>query len=377
MTDSLSVVLEEPLVRVVGHNVSLGALLITALWLAGTWACAYAVKRWVLPRIFKYTPLDEKQSGIVARGVYYLIVLLGLIGLLVFVGVDVSAIWSFSLFSLGEAQLTIGTIVRAVIGFVIAVAVARVLRVNVALRMLEQTPLERGLRFAIARIVYYVALAIGVLIVLDTIGVDLTSLSLFGGLLGVGIGFGLQNIASNFISGIILLLERPVRVGDVVTVGDTQGVIQSISIRVTRILTYDNVMIYVPNARFIDDAVINWSSEDVKVRIRINVGVAYGSDVELVRGLLFRAAHESTVVLTKPEPTVWFTDFGNSSLDFALLVWVPSPDHRMGVASDLRFAINRLFAEYDVEIPFPQTDVHIRSAVSPEPVQKQESADSE
>ena len=230
---------------------------------------------------------------------------------------------------------------------------ARVLRVNVVLRMLEKTPLERGMRFAIARMVYYLALGIGILIVLDTAGVDLSSLSLFGGLLGVGLGFGMQNIASNFVSGIILLIERPVRVGDVVTVGDTQGVIQSISIRVTRILTYDNVMMYVPNARFIDETVVNWSAEDVKVRIRVNVGVAYGSDVQLVRDLLLRAAKENSIVLQTPEPMVWFTDFGSSSLDFALLAWVPGPDYRMGVASELRFTINRFFRRERRRDPLP------------------------
>ncbi len=274
-----------------------------------------------------------------------------------------SRIWNYELVAVGDISVTLSILVSTVVGFIIAVVLADLFRRLVMLRLLQRTPLERGVQFAVARITYYIFVTIGVLVVLDTAGVNLASLSLFGGLLGVGIGFGLQNISANFISGVILLIERPVRVGDVVTVDDLEGQIMAITMRVTQMLTFDNIMVYVPNSRFIDGTVINWTSEDLKVRVHVNVGVAYGSDTKLVKQALLEAASEHPEVLGSPEPQVWFLEFGDSSLNFRLLVWVPDPLSRFRVESDLHFAVDDAFREHGIEIPFPQRDLHLRSAV--------------
>ena len=275
----------------------------------------------------------------------------------------IKAGWTYKLLTIGGAALTIALVVKLIAGLVIAWMLAGIFRRVILKRVLGRTNLETGVQFAIARMVYYLFIIIGTLVVLDTVGLDLASLSLFGGLLGVGIGFGLQNVTSNFISGVILLIERPVRVGDVVTVGDTLGRIRAISIRVTTILTFDNIIMYVPNSSFINESVVNWTTEDLKVRMQVDVGVAYGSDVDLVKRLLEGVAQSETMVLSDPEPKVWFMNFGDSSLDFKLLFWVPDFLVRADVASNVRFAINKAFADNGIEIPFPQQDIHIRSTV--------------
>ncbi len=207
---------------------------------------------------------------------------------------------------------------------------------------------------------------IGVLIAFNLLGINLTSLTVTFGVLGVGVAFGLQNITSNFISGIILLFERHVNVGDYVTVQDTSGStvigqVRTINIRATKIVTFDNVTLIVPNSQFIQNTVTNWSVTDPKIRISINVGVAYGSNTEIVTNLLLRAAEGHGDILKEPAPVVFFENFGESSLNFRLSVWIQHPIHRIKVISDLHYAIDNLFRENGITIPFPQRDVHIRA----------------
>lgn len=214
-------------------------------------------------------------------------------------------------------------------------------------------------QFLIMRLVNFVIVLIAVLMVLSVLQIQLTGLAIVFGFLSVGIGFGLQNITSNFISGIILLFERPIRVGDRITIGDTIGVIQAINIRATHINTPDNIDVIVPNSQFIEQMVINWSLKDTKIRIRVPVGVAYGSDTRLVKRILLEVAQAQSEVLKQPEPIVRFLRFGDSSLDFELLAWIPDGSFRLDITSDLNFAIDHAFREHDVTIPFPQRDVHV------------------
>jgi small-conductance mechanosensitive channel len=231
-------------------------------------------------------------------------------------------------------------------------------------RFLVHSGLDRSLQYAISQIAANVVLVVGVFIVLQNTGIHLEALTVFAGAVGVGIGFGLQNITSNFISGLVILAERPITIGDRVEVGGVTGQVVKIRARSTVIVTNDNITTIVPNQKFIDSPVTNWTYGDPRVRFRIPVGVAYGSDVELVRTKLIEAAQEDSHALPDPAPSVFFVEFGESSLNFQLVVWSDAMSHRPArFRSDLNFAIEKKLREAEIEIPFPQRDLHIRSGV--------------
>jgi hypothetical protein len=183
----------------------------------------------------------------------------------------------------------------------------------------------------------------------------------FAGVLGVGIGFGLQNIANNFVSGLVLNVERPIRVGDFLSVGELVGTVQRIGTRCTEIRTLDEVAILVPNSRLLENEVINWTHGDPRCRLHVRLGVAYGSDVGAVRAALLEAARNHPDVLGDPRPRVQFVGFGESSLDFELLVWTRDPRDQNRLKSDLHFRVEALFRRRGIQIPFPQRDLHLRS----------------
>jgi small-conductance mechanosensitive channel len=190
-------------------------------------------------------------------------------------------------------------------------------------------------------------------------------LSLLAGALGVGIGFGLQNITDNFISGLIILFEKPIKVGDRIEVGDVNGDVLTISVRATTVLTNDNISIIVPNSEFISQKVINWSHNDRNIRFRFAVGVSYKEDPRKVEQVLLKVADENPNVLKKPEPSVFFDNFGDSSLDFTLAVWTDRYIDKPGqLKSQLYFEIFKQFTENGIEIPFPQRDIHIKTPSS-------------
>lgn len=231
-------------------------------------------------------------------------------------------------------------------------------------RLLAQSGLDRALQYAIAQIISNVVLVVGVLIVLENTGIHLGALAVFAGAVGVGVGFGLQNIASNFISGLVILAERPITIGDRVEVAGITGQVQQIRARSTVIRTNDNIMMIVPNTKFIDSPVTNWTYGDPRVRFRVPVGVAYGSDVAKVREALLAAGRENPNTLKEPAPSVFLEKFGESSIDFQLVVWSSEMGARPSrYRSDLNFAIEQKFREAGIELPFPQRDLHIRSGV--------------
>jgi small-conductance mechanosensitive channel len=231
-------------------------------------------------------------------------------------------------------------------------------------RVLVRTRLDLGARQAVGSITRYVTILVGLLVALETVGIDLTTLNVIAGAVGIGVGFGLQNIANNFISGLIILLERPIKLGDRIEVGSVDGNVTEIGARSTTVLTNDNISIIVPNSKFISDNVTNWSYADPRVRFHVPVGVAYNSDVRLVERLLLEVGRENTEVLPDPPPKIWFRGYDDSSLSFELLVWNRSLVHRKGqLISDLNFAIYDKFKEHGIEIPFPQRDLHIRSGL--------------
>lgn len=232
-------------------------------------------------------------------------------------------------------------------------------------RVLRALGISLGIQEVIAVICKYALIAIGSVILLQVWGVDLSSLAILASALGVGIGFGFQDIAKNFGSGIVLLFERPIQVGDFVEIGQSMGTVEHIGPRSVVIRTLDRVSIIVPNSRFLETEVINWSHQNPVSRIHIPVGVAYGSDVEKVKLALLDAADAHSDVLKYPSPQVLFQGFGDSALNFELLVWINKPNQQPTVKSDINFLIAASLEEYNIEIPFPQQDLHVRSGDLP------------
>ena len=226
----------------------------------------------------------------------------------------------------------------------------------------SESKIELGVRLAVGTIIRYGVLILGFVIVMQTVGINLSTLTILAGALGVGIGFGLQNITNNFVSGIIILFERPIKVGDRIQVGEIFGDVISISMRSTTVITNDNISVIVPNSEFISSRVINWSHNDRNVRFNIPVGVAYKEDPEKVKKILLEVADKEEGVLKKPEPDVLFKEFGDSSLNFNLRIWtnsfITTPDM---LKSRLYFEIFKEFREDGIEIPFPQRDLHIKN----------------
>ncbi len=229
-------------------------------------------------------------------------------------------------------------------------------------RLLVNSGLDRSLQYAISQIVSNVVLVAGLFIVLDNAGIHLGTLTVFAGAVGVGVGFGLQNIASNFISGLVILAERPITIGDRVEVAGVTGQVQQIRARSTVILTNDNIAMIVPNTKFIDSPVKNWTYGDPRVRFRIPVGVAYGSDLEQVREAMVDVARNHQSVLSDPAPSVFLNNFGDSSINLELVVWSDQMSNRPSrFRSDLNFGLAKKFKELGIEIPAPQRDLNFRS----------------
>jgi small-conductance mechanosensitive channel len=262
----------------------------------------------------------------------------------------------------GKAQLSLAGLALLLCLIALVVAGSRVAGSLVGSRLLAHTKMERGLQYALGRITNYVLLVIGLLVVLQTSGIEMGSLAVLLGALGVGIGFGLQNIVSNFVSGLILLAERPVQVGDWIEVGGTGGKVERIGARSTTIVTNDNITIIVPNAELVTHNIVNWSHGDPRVRIRVPVGVAYGSDLDRVREALLEVAAAHPGVLPEPPPLVDFTSFGDSALEMELAVWTREmvPFQRR-FRSELNFAIDAAFRRRAIQVPFPQRDLHVKS----------------
>ena len=222
-----------------------------------------------------------------------------------------------------------------------------------------------GVSQSIGTIIQYVLIVIGSLMIIQSSGINLGSLNVLAGALGVGIGFGLQNIANNFISGLIILFERPVKVGDRIDVGSVTGDVTKISSRATTINNNDNISIIIPNADVINKQVINWSHNDRNVRFGIPVGVSYKEDPAKIKEILLKVAAAHKGVLKKPAPEVLFVQYGDSSLDFDLKVWTNRyTDRPIVLKSELYYSIFEKFKEHNVEIPYPQRDLHIRSGLN-------------
>ena len=261
-------------------------------------------------------------------------------------------------FSLAKLFLIVGLLIGLVI---VSNYVTNLLRTKV----LQATRINRGSQEVILTITKYGFIAFGVLIVLQSSGIDLTSIIAFGGVLSFGIVFGLQDIARNFASGLVLLFERSVQVGDFIEVGNHIGTVEIVRARSIVLKTLDRISIIVPNSQLLGNEVINWSYNNSASRLHLPIGVAYGCDMNRVKNILLKAADEHLEVLRNPKPQVVLTDFGDSSINFELLIWISDPTRQLPIKSDLYFSVEAMFREQQIEIPFPQTDLNLRTGDLP------------
>jgi len=277
-------------------------------------------------------------------------------------------VWDFinKRFTLGRITVSISGFVIGVLVLILTLALARYSSSFVEKRLKLRSHIDPGLRYTICRLIRYGVITIGVLLTLKAaFQVDLTSLAVIFTALSVGIGFGLQYLAADIASGFILLFERPIRVGDRITIGDDEGDVESIKLRTTIVSTNDHIAIIIPNSKLVSQRVINWSYADPRARISIPIGVADDSDVDHVTKTLIEAAQGVEFVLKDPPPRVQFMKFGDYTLDFRLLVWTNQPRRHPQIRSDINYRIYRLFNERKIRIPHPTQDMILKAVSFP------------
>ncbi len=281
-------------------------------------------------------------------------------------GADTHYILYHTIFKIGGLLVTPIFLIKATAFLCLLIGASKLVQKVLLAKLLQHLRISDAQKFALGRFTTYALFLGGLFIGLQSLGVNLNSLVVFGGAIGVGVGLGLQNVVSNFVAGIILLIEQPIRMGDRVAINDVLGDVIRISARSTWIRTNDNVVIIVPNSDFINNAVTNWTANDPKVRISLPVGVGYSSDPDKVKRLLLEAARNHREVLTDPAPDVIFTDYGDSSINFSLRVWTEARAHTpLVLKSELYFMLFSRFREEGIELPFPQRDLHLRSSDVP------------
>ena len=266
--------------------------------------------------------------------------------------------------SVGTLEVSVGDVLAFCLAVWLSMLLSRLIRFVLEEDVLPRVDLPRGVPGAISMVTHYLILSLGFLVALAAAGIELGRFAILAGALGVGIGFGLQNLVNNFVSGLILIFERPIQVGDVIEVGTMLGEVRRIGIRASTVRTRDGAEVIVPNGNLISSEVINWTLSDRRRRIQLPVGVAYGTDPRKVIPLLVGAASLHDAVLPSPEPEALFAGFGESSLDFSLRFWISHFEDWRRVQSDVAMAVNDALKEAQIEIPFPQRDLHVRS-VSP------------
>ena len=265
-------------------------------------------------------------------------------------------------YTFGRITVSVSSLLIGAIVFTLTVVASRVITKLIERRMQHRRHIDPGLRYTIVRLVRYLVLTLGFLITLkQAFAVDLTSIAVIFTALSVGIGFGLQYLAADIASGFILLFERPVRVGDRITIGEDEGDVQSINLRTTVVTTNDRIAIIVPNSKLVGQRVINWSYGDPRARISIPIGVADDSDIDLVTNTLLDAAKDIENVLIDPPARVQFLKFGDYSLDFRLLVWTNQPRRHTQIRSDINYRIASLFRERKIRIPYPTQEFLLRA----------------
>ncbi|MCC7413419.1 MAG: mechanosensitive ion channel family protein [Gammaproteobacteria bacterium] len=382
------VTLATPIANVLGYQILadflLGATMRTLLLAAGLGALHVLLRelssqlltgeRAVAVRVRSWIGVSDEGGRALAFWLGMLadtvLLLGGFVGVLLFWGVPADDLldWAVNLtrgVSLGSYVFAPADVLIALLAFVLVFAITRVVQRLIEQRVFPHTRLDIGVRTAINAGIGYVGLVFALLYAISVLGIDLSKLAIIAGALSVGIGFGLQNIVNNFVSGLILLIERPVKIGDWVIVGSIEGYVRQINVRSTQIETFQRADVIIPNSELLQSAVVNWTHKNRIGRVDVAVGVAYASDIELVERILLEAARDHRLVERWPEPQVMFMNFGDSALEFELRVFLANIEQRLAVASALRKEITRLFREAGVEIPFPQRDLWLRNASAP------------
>ena len=346
--------LSSPVLHVFGHDVSILGLIAFIAWITAGVIVARIFQSGGVRRFLSRFKLEANLVAILTTILSLAAFIFCLVNAINAAGVPLS--WNAPL---PAVRLTLAQIFLLVALLIAVFWLSSKTKRFLFNRFLANSGLDRGLQYAIAQIVSNVVLIVGIFIVLDNAGVHLGTLTVFAGAVGVGVGFGLQNIASNFISGLVILAERPIAIGDRVEVAGVAGQVQHIRARSTVILTNDNIAIIVPNTKFIDSTVTNWTWGDPRVRFRVPIGVAYGSGVNQVCEALIAAAKEHPATLPDPAPTVFLEKFGDNSIDFELVVWSREMSYRpRRFRSDLNFLIEKHLREAGIAIPYPQRDIH-------------------
>ena len=262
--------------------------------------------------------------------------------------------------TLGDVNLTPTSILNFGVIFGLGYFATTVIQRIVKSTVLPKTKMDKGSQNALVSGVGYIGYTLAAVVALSSIGFNLSSIAIVAGALSVGIGFGLQTIVSNFVSGIILLVERPVKEGDWIEASGFSGTVKKISVRSTQIETFDRAMVVVPNSELIAGSVLNWTHSNETGRVRVSVGVSYDTDPKRVERLLLKVGKSHEMALKSPEPFVRFQQFGDSSLDFDLIIYVKDKNYMFQVRSELHYSIFDLFKKEGIEIPFPQRDLNIK-----------------
>jgi small-conductance mechanosensitive channel len=262
---------------------------------------------------------------------------------------------------IGSLQISLGHIAAFGITVWLAFLFSKFLRFMLEEDVYPRVNLARGIPYAVSTILHYVILLLGFFLAIAALGIDMTKFTILAGAFGVGLGFGLQTVVNNFVSGLILLFERPVKVGDVVQLGDHAGSLKHIGLRASVLRTWEGSEVIVPNGVLISDEVVNWTFSDQQRGIEVNVGVAYGTDPELVIDLLTGVAELHDDILKEPPPQTFFLGFGESALDFQLRAWIANFERWMTIRSELTVSVNAALRDAGISIPYPQRDLHLQS----------------
>ncbi len=274
----------------------------------------------------------------------------------------INQILDAKIFTIGDSRFTIGLLLTLIVSLILLFVFSEWIKKLLVTKILVRYNIQMGTRQSVGAIVKYILIIAGLFSILQTTGIDLSAFGILVGALGVGIGFGLQNITNNFISGLIILFERPIKIGDRIEVGEIAGDVIKISARSTTLVTNDNISVIIPNSQFIDSQVINWSHNDRNIRFNFPVGVSYKENPLKIKEILVEVAKKNAGVSKIPAPDVLFDAFDDSSLNFNLRVWTTEYINRPNVLkSQLYYEIFRRFGEEGIEIPFPQRDIHIIS----------------
>lgn len=307
-----------------------------------------------------FKELQFRLQRLIKRSLNYFIWIVGLITLMRIENINTQNFFSYELYKSDNLIVTVQEIFVFVVAFFFTRIV--VLIFDYAMnRKVERDNLDYGKSRSVIQITKYLIWIVGIFVGIGAMGLKLTFIIASVSALLVGVGFGLQNIFNDFFSGIIILFDRSVKVNDIVQVGDIVGRITEIGIRTSKLLNRDNIILIIPNSKFTTDNVINWSHMDDKSRFNVSVGVAYGSDVRKVEKILLECAYNNKSIESNPPPFVRFEDFGESSLDFSLFFWTTNSFFVENIKSELRFSIDEKFRNNDVNIPFPQRDLHLRT----------------